>query len=128
MTTEWTDRELEGIELLLLKLCVNTTEETMENNWLRCHEQVIFNKPLGNFEKQEWRELGEKLDERNLVKHGCDYAWDVNYGRLVPLLRQQSVSIRMRRGLAESLLKMLSIDPSETARDAGIIIERALDG
>ena len=128
MSTEWTDRELEGIELLLRELRIDPTEETSENNWRRCHEQVIFRKPLGDFDAPEWRALGEKLNLRNLVSHGRDYAWDVNYGRLVPLLGKEQVVIRMRRTLAKELCVALSSQPSGVAWDAKAVIEKALEG
>lgn len=126
MTAEWTDRELEGIGLLLRKLDVDTTEETAENLCVRCHEQVIFGKPLGDFDAPEWRALGEKLNLRNLVSHGRDCAWDVNYGRLVPLLGKETVVIRMRCSLAKELCVALSSQSSGVAWDAKAVIEKAL--
>ena len=127
MRAEWTDRELEGIALLLRELGVDPAEETAENNWRRCHEQVIFRKPLGDFTADEWRALGKKLDKNHLVDHGRDYAWDVNYGRLVPLLGQETVVIRMRRELAKELCVALSSQPSGVAWDAKAVIEKALE-
>jgi hypothetical protein len=84
--SEWTRRELKGIELLLAKLKINPKEPTRPNQWIRCHKRVIFEEPLGDFTKLEWHELGKKLHSHHLVDHGRDYAWDVNFGRLVPLL------------------------------------------
>lgn len=126
MTAEWTDRELEGIELLLRKLNVNLTEETAENLCVRCQERVIFSNPLGDFDELEWRLLGEKLGFLGFVSQGRDYAWDVNYGRLVPLLKQESVSIRIRRDFAKNLCDILSRHPSEIARGAAIVIKKSL--
>jgi hypothetical protein len=148
MRPEWTDRELQGIELLLREQGVDPTKETAENNWLRCHEQVIFNKPLGDFTAEEWRAIGQKLDRHDLVAHRRDYAWDVNYGRLVPLLSRETVVVRMRRDLAENIcvalstqetvvIRMrrelakelcvaLSSQPSGVAWDAKAVIEKAL--
>jgi len=127
MTEEWTDRELEGIALLLRELGIDPAEKADESHCVRCHEQVIFREPLGDFDVPEWRALGEKLGFLGYATQGRDYAWDVNYGRLLPILNRETVVIRMRREMAKELLKRLVFDSSESARKAGIVVEKALE-
>ena len=128
MRQEWTDRELEGIYQLLRVIGVSIDGPVEINIWMSCHENVIFDKPPGGFTKDEWHALGRKLSEKNLVDHRRDFAWSVNYGRLVKLVRQSLVSIRLRKSTAEYICEILRDDPSEIAWNIRNSIKKELEG